>query len=77
MLHRIFDTLLLTNDQHSLLQNSIYHHIPLNTYTTITIMPWEITYKIPQTHTYLIGILYTVITTLQNIYTITAMADIH
>jgi hypothetical protein len=40
-------------------------------------MPWEITYKIPQTHTYLIGILYTVITILQNIYTITTMADIH
>jgi hypothetical protein len=40
-------------------------------------MPWEITYKIPQTHTYLIRILYTVITTLQNIYTITAMADIY
>jgi hypothetical protein len=40
-------------------------------------MPWEITYKIPQTHTYLMGILYTVVTILQNIYTITAMADIH
>jgi hypothetical protein len=40
-------------------------------------MPWEITYKIPQTHTYLMGILYTIITILQNIYTITAMADIH
>jgi hypothetical protein len=40
-------------------------------------MPWEITYKIPQTHTYLIGILYAVITTLQNIYTITIMADMH
>jgi hypothetical protein len=38
-------------------------------------MPWEITYKIPQTHTYLIGILYTVIIILQNIYAITAMAD--
>jgi hypothetical protein len=40
-------------------------------------MPWEITYKIRQPHTYLIGIFYTVITTLQNIYTITAMADIY
>jgi hypothetical protein len=40
-------------------------------------MPWEITYEIPQKHTYLIGILYTVITILQNIYAITAMADIH
>jgi hypothetical protein len=40
-------------------------------------MPWEITYKIPQTHTYLIGISYTVITILQNIYAITTIADIH
>jgi hypothetical protein len=40
-------------------------------------MPWEITYKIPQTYTSLIGIFYTVITILQNIYTITTMADIH
>jgi hypothetical protein len=40
-------------------------------------MPWKITYKIPQTHTYLMGILYTIITIIQNIYTITAMADIH
>jgi hypothetical protein len=31
-------------------------------------MPWEITYKIPQTHTYLIGNLYTVITILQYLY---------
>jgi hypothetical protein len=40
-------------------------------------MPWEMDYKIPQTYTYSIVILYTVLTTLQNIYTITAMADIH
>jgi hypothetical protein len=40
-------------------------------------MSWEITYEIPQTYAYLIGILYTVITILQNIYAITAMADIH
>jgi hypothetical protein len=40
-------------------------------------MPWEITYKIPQTYTYLIGICYTVITILQNIYEITTVADIH
>jgi hypothetical protein len=41
-------------------------------------MPWEITYKIPQTYTYLIGICYTVITILQDIiYEITAVADIH
>jgi hypothetical protein len=39
-------------------------------------MPWEITYKIPQTYAYLIGILYTVITILQINYTITARADI-
>jgi hypothetical protein len=37
----------------------------------------EITYKIPQTYTYLIGIFHTVITILQDIYTITAMAEIH
>jgi hypothetical protein len=40
-------------------------------------MPWEIIYKIPQTYTYLIVIWYTVITILQNIYEITAEADIH
>jgi hypothetical protein len=40
-------------------------------------MLWEITYKIPQAYTYLIGIFYTVITILQNVYEITAMADIH
>jgi hypothetical protein len=40
-------------------------------------MLWEITYKIPQTYTYLIGIYYTVITILQNIYAITAGTDIH
>jgi hypothetical protein len=34
-------------------------------------------YKIPHTYTYLIGICYTVITILQNIYEITAEADIH
>jgi hypothetical protein len=39
-------------------------------------MTWEITYKIPQTYTYLIGISYTVITILQNIYAITARAQI-
>jgi hypothetical protein len=75
--HRLINTLLLNNDQHSLLQYSTYHHITIYTYTTITIMPWENTYKIPQTHTYLMGIFHTVITILQNIYTITAMADIH
>jgi hypothetical protein len=40
-------------------------------------MSWEITYKIPQTYTYLIVIWYTVITILQNIYEITAETDIH
>jgi hypothetical protein len=40
-------------------------------------MSWEITYRIPQTYTYLNGIFYTVITILQNIYAITAMADIY
>jgi hypothetical protein len=40
-------------------------------------MPWEITYKIPQTHIYSIEIFYTVITILQNIYAITAIADNH
>jgi hypothetical protein len=40
-------------------------------------MPCEITYKITQTYTYLIGIFYIVITILQNIYAITAGADIH
>jgi hypothetical protein len=33
--------------------------------------------KIPQTYTYLIGIFYTVITILQNIYEIIAMVDIY
>jgi hypothetical protein len=37
----------------------------------------KITYKISQTYTYLIGICYTVITILQNIYAITVGADIY
>jgi hypothetical protein len=40
-------------------------------------MPLEITYKIPQTYTDLIGILYIVVTILQNIYKINTIADIH
>jgi hypothetical protein len=43
----ITNTLLLNNDQHSLPQYSTYHFIIFNTYTTINIIPWEITYKIP------------------------------
>jgi hypothetical protein len=74
---RLINILLLNNNQHLLLQYSTYHHIIINTHTTITIMSWEITYKIPQTYTYLIEIFYTVITILQNIYAITAIANIH
>jgi hypothetical protein len=40
-------------------------------------MTWKITYRIPQTYTYLIGNFYTVITILQNIYAINAGGDIH